>query len=95
ERRLAEWARDQSPGTPVPRALGEHGFRLGRVRGTRTVLPYSLWRWQRPRDYLHALAPDPRRQALELVDRLGLRAALSARPRVRVERDFNRFVTGT
>jgi len=92
---LLELYGDEIPGTPVPRALGEHEFRLGDARGRRAVLPHGLWRWQRSRDDLRSLACEPREQAMKLADRLGLRAALSAVPPVRVERDANRFVTGT
>jgi len=95
ERAFVAWATDQPAGSEVPRRLGEHEFRIGRVRGKRVVLPHSLWRWQRPRDFLRALAAPARRQALEVADRLGIRAALCARARVRIERRDNRFVTGT
>lgn len=95
ERAFTRWASGQPAGTEVPRALGEHEFRIGQARGQRMVLPHSLWRWQRPRDFLRALATPARVEALELADKIGLRTALCARPRIRIERHNNRFVTGT
>ncbi len=101
EWKLGKWRRDHSgktkvPGVlEVPRALGEHTFEIEGTVGKRMVLPHSLWRWQRPRDYYHALATRSRGPASELAQRLGLRVALSARPKVRLTRRDNRFITET
>jgi len=92
ERALSQWARQQRPGTEVPRTLGEHSFRIGNTQGRRVLLPHALWRWQRPRDYLQTLIGSERDQALALAARLGLQAALTAAPSVRIERQRNRFV---
>lgn len=89
---LVQWARHQPPGSAVPRTLGEHSFRIGNAQGRRMLLPHALWRWQRPRDYLQTLAGSERDQALALATRLGLHAALTAVPTVRIERQRNRFV---
>ena len=95
EWKLGEWRRDHPDEARVPRVLGEHPFEIEGSVGKRAVLPHSLWRWQRPRDYYHALATRSRGPASELAQRLGLRVALSARPKVRLARRDNRFVIET
>ena len=92
EQVFAHWAKDQSPGTEVPRTLGEHHFQLDDAHGQRMVLPRSLWRWQRPRDYLRALSASQRSQALIVAERLGLQTELMEEPSVRIQRQHNRFV---
>ncbi|MFU8877053.1 MAG: glutathione S-transferase family protein, partial [Wenzhouxiangellaceae bacterium] len=92
---LANWHREHPESTQVPRVLGEHRFMLGEAAGRRVVLPHSLWRWQRPRDHFQSLTDDARRSAVEFAGRLGLRLALSARPRIRLARRDNRFVIAT
>ena len=81
EWKLGEWCREHPDEVKVPRVLGEHTFEIEGTVGKRAVLPHSLWRWQRPRDYYHALATRARGPASELAQRLGLRVALSAGPR--------------
>jgi len=95
EWKLGEWHRDHPNEVKVPRVLGEHPFEIEGSVGKRAVLPHSLWRWQRPRDYYHALATRSRGPASELAQRLGLRVALSARPKVRLARRDNRFIIET
>jgi len=95
EWKLVEWHRQHPAKVEVPRVLGEHTFEIEGVVGQRMVLPHALWRWQRPRDYYHALATRSRGPASELAQRLGLRVALSARPKVRLARSNNRFFIET
>jgi glutathione S-transferase len=95
EWKLAEWCRANPDRSEIPRALGEHAFEIGGAVGRRRVLPHALWRWQRPRDYFHALGTRARAPAAEMARRLGLRVALAARPRIRVGRRTNRFVIET
>lgn len=95
EWRLCEWCQEHPDQAEVPRALGEHTFEIEGVVGRRAVLPHALWRWQRPRDYFHALTPRSRAPASALAQRLGLRVALAARPKVRLARRANRFVIET
>lgn len=95
EWRLIEWRREHPDTDEVPRMLGEHRFEIGAAMGTRAVLPHVLWRWQRPRDFLHALEPTARAPALELAGRLGIKLALTSRPRIRLTRRNNRFVIET
>jgi glutathione S-transferase len=92
EQALAHWVKDQSPGTEVPRSLGEHDFQLDDAHGQRMILPHSLWRWQRPRDYLRALSVSHRNQAMAVAERLGLETALKQEPLVGIKRRHNRFV---
>lgn len=92
EKRLAKWAQSHPTGTEIPRILGEHHFELEGQRGIRVVLPYSLWRWQRPRDYLQSLTPDQRAATCALARQLGIDEPLLTPPRVRVERHNNRFL---
>lgn len=95
EWRLLEWRREHPDTDEVPRVLGEHPFEIGGVVAHRAVLPHALWRWQRPRDFVHALSPAGRRPALELAARLGIRLALASRPRIRLVRRNNRFLIET
>ena len=95
EWKLAEWHRNNPEAVEVPRVLGEHRFEIDGVVGRRMVLPYALWRWQRPRDYYQALPSDSRAAATEVARRLGLRVALSARARLRLARRDNRFIIAT
>ena len=95
EWKLGEWRRDHPETAEVPRVLGEHRFEIDGVVERRMVLPYALWRWQRPRDYYQALPTESRASAAEMARRLGLRVALGARPRIRLTRRANRFVIET
>jgi len=95
EWKLHEWRRDQPAAREVPRVLGEHRFEIDGVIGRRAVLPHALWRWQRPREYYQALPAQSRPAASDLAHRLGLRVALGARPRMRLARRDNRFITET
>jgi len=95
EWRLSEWRRENPDAVEIPRVLGEHHFEIEGVFGQRMVLPYALWRWQRPRDYYHALTGEARRRAADVAQRLNLRVALSARPRIRLVRRDNRFIIET
>ncbi len=95
EWKLLEWQGENPERNTVPRALGEHRFEIEGVVGSRRVLPHALWRWQRPRDCFQALPSQARPAALALAGRLGLRVALSARPRIRLARHDNKFVTET
>jgi len=92
EKRLLEWHRANPDRAHVPRVIGEHQFMLEGTTGTRAVLPHVLWRWQRPRDLLQTLTGAERGAALALADRLGLKTALSCKPRIRLARRDNRFV---
>ncbi|MEX2500252.1 MAG: glutathione S-transferase family protein [Wenzhouxiangellaceae bacterium] len=95
EWKLGKWHRENPEASEVPRVLGEHRFEIDGVVGRRMVLPYALWRWQRPRDYFHALASGPRGAAADMARRLGLGVALSARPKIRLTRRDNRFIIET
>jgi len=95
EWRLIEWRREHPDVDEVPRVLGDHIFEIDGVVASRAVLPHSLWRWQRPRDFVNALTPAGRAPALELAARLGIRLALASRPRIRLTRRDNRFVIET
>jgi len=95
EWKLGEWRREHPGAVDVPRVLGEHRFEIDGKVGRRMVLPYALWRWQRPRDYYQGLSTAARPSAAELARRLGLRVPLGARPRCRLTRRANRFVIET
>ncbi len=92
---LTKWHREHPESEQVPRVLGEHRFMLEQTAGRRVVLPHALWHWQRPRDHFQSLEGDARGSALRFAARLGLRLALSARPRTRLTRRDNRFVIET
>ncbi|MDT8409582.1 MAG: glutathione S-transferase family protein [Wenzhouxiangellaceae bacterium] len=95
ERRLAAWHLENPEQREIPRILGEHEFTIEGQTEKRMVLPYGLWRWQRPRDYLAALSASAAEPARELARELGLLVALKARPKVRIDRENNRFVIRT
>ncbi|MEO0982080.1 MAG: glutathione S-transferase family protein [Pseudomonadota bacterium] len=70
---LAEWAADKSPGEPVPRALGPHGFKIGDTQtdGNRMIFPFNLWMLQRPLDHYRGLEGDEKTAADRLLDACG------------------------
>jgi len=51
QRRLDSW-QAQNPGErEVPRRMGDHQVKFGESEVSRVVLPFSLWKWQRPVDF--------------------------------------------
>lgn len=95
ECKLAQWLAGHPAAGEIPRVLGQHAFELEQQRGSRMVLPHSLWRWQRPRDFINALDGTARQHADALAAELGLADTLHAPARVRVTRRDNRFVIAT
>lgn len=68
--RLAQWAQDNE-GPMVPRSIGEHRFSINGVAETRAVLPYSLWKMQRPLDYYRSLSGTDKQDADLFLDGIG------------------------
>lgn len=91
--RLAQWAQDNE-GPAIPRRIGEHQFSINGVTETRAVLPYSLWKMQRPLDYYHSLSGEARRQADTFLQRVGGLEELQYRLPARVTRVHNRLSLG-
>lgn len=52
---LVDWAREQEPGSNIPRAIGMHPFYYGGVASQRMIFPFNLWMLQRPMDHLTSL----------------------------------------
>jgi glutathione S-transferase len=53
--KLQQWAQENDSAA-VPRRIGEHQFSINGVTATRAVLPYSIWKMQRPLDYYRSLS---------------------------------------
>ncbi|MBI1238708.1 MAG: glutathione S-transferase [Alphaproteobacteria bacterium] len=70
-RKLDDWAADQPPGAPVPRALGMHRFTLADAAGERAVMTFSLWMLQRPLDFHRSLTGAGRAAADRLLAEIG------------------------
>jgi hypothetical protein len=66
------WAKDQAPGTEIPRALGMHEFTLGGVTAERAIFTFDLWMLQRPLDFYRGLEGDAKEAADRLLARAGL-----------------------
>ena len=90
-RRLEQWL-EQNPGQRIPRAIGEHAFRLGGVEGTRRLFPYTQWMLQRPLDYYQSLHGGDKEAVDALLHEVGGFEAMQARIRRRVRRHHNRIV---
>lgn len=71
-RRLAEWHAANPETERIPRNLGRHRFRIEGVEGERAVLPFSLWMWQRPLDYVRALNGRFRQAVDELLGKVDM-----------------------
>jgi len=88
--RLGQWALENE-GPAIPRRIGEHQFSINGVTETRAVLPYSIWKMQRPLDYYRSLTGEPRQQADAFLQRVGGLPALQYQLPVRVTRVHNRL----
>jgi len=86
--KLEQWAQENE-GPAIPRRIGEHQFSINGVEETRAVLPYSLWKMQRPLDYYHSLSGETKQQADVFLRRVGGLRALEYEPPVRVTRVRN------
>lgn len=70
-RALAEWARDQSPGAQVPRALGRHEFTTHGAKGERMIFPFNLWMLQRPIRHYRGLSGEARERTDAFLSAIG------------------------
>lgn len=86
--KLQQWAQENE-GTAVPRRIGEHQFSINGIAETRAVLPYSIWKMQRPLDYYRSLSGDARQQADTFLQRVGGLEALQFQLPLRVTRINN------
>jgi len=57
--KLDTWG-TENPDTPIPRAIGMHGFRIGDSEGERMLSPFNQWMVQRPLDYYCQLSGSAR-----------------------------------
>ncbi len=85
---LEEWAQEND-GPTIPRRIGEHDFSINDVTEKRAVLPYSIWKMQRPLDYYNSLSGEARQQADEFLQQVGGLTALQFQLPVRVTRIRN------
>lgn len=87
---LGSWAKDQPPGTEVPRILGFHKAVIGhaetRVETDRAVIPFPLWMLQRIIDYRNGLADGDRRAVDEMLRSIGAGVLVDFELPVRLER---------
>jgi len=88
--RLESWAQEHE-GPAVPRRIGEHQFSIDGVEETRSVLPGSIWKMQRPLDDYHFLSGEARQQADAFLQHVGGLQALQLRLPVRVTRVNNKL----
>lgn len=91
-RRLAQWRSENPQSERIPRSLGKHRFRIEGVEGERTVLPFSLWLWQRPMEHVRALEGQSRQAVDELLEKVGMPAPEKLPESPGIERRDNRFV---
>lgn len=87
---LEQWTQENE-GPTIPRRIGEHQFSINGVTETRAVLPYSLWKMQRPLDNYNSLSGDARQQVDAFLRRVGGLAALQYQLPVRVTRIHNQL----
>jgi len=91
-RRVAEW-QEENPGTDrIPRTLGRHRFRIEGVEEERALLPFALWMWQRPMDYIQGLNGQSRKKADELLAKVRMPIPEKLPLSPRIERRDNRFI---
>ena len=89
--RLGQWAQENE-GPAIPRRIGEHQFSINGVEETRAVLPYSIWKMQRPLDYYRSLSGEARQQADAFLQRVGGLDALQFQLPARVTRVHNELI---
>jgi glutathione S-transferase len=88
--RLETWT-PENDRRNLPRSIGMQEFRLGSQCSQRAIYPFNIWRWQRPYDHYHALAPGARARADELLARVGGVDVIQTPIRRRVQRRENRL----
>ncbi|HFB66328.1 MAG TPA: glutathione S-transferase family protein [Aeromonadales bacterium] len=93
--RLSLWyeqQNDKSQPLEIPRRLGTHDFNLGGVNEQRLVLPYSLWKMQRPLDYYQSLNSDEKAEVDPFLKSLGIYKAMQFKLKYPIVRINNRFM---
>jgi hypothetical protein len=73
---LGAFAETNRPDTELPRALGMAPFTIGKAKGERMALPFSLWMLQRPLDYLASLEGEARASCEDMLRSCGGAALL-------------------
>ena len=89
--KLADW-KAGNPDQKIPRSIGKHEFTIGTASGTRIVVPYTLWMWQRVADHYHSLSADIRRVLDDKLGAFGLTATDFTAMPFRLARDNNRLI---
>lgn len=82
----------QHPGEAIPRSIGKHQFSIEGISEQRSLLPYSIWMWQRPVDYYQGLSADDKQVVDPWLEELGLKQALNTTIKSRVKRVNNKLV---
>ena len=67
----AAWIDANPDAEELPRAVGEHEFTIGGMRGTRMIRAYSQWMLQRPLNHYQSLTGKHRERADRLLDSVG------------------------
>ena len=75
----------------VPRFLGTHQVKVAGVPAERIVIPYSLWMFQRPLDFLRSLKGEERIQADRLLELIGAGSLFDLQQKVHLKRENNRL----
>ncbi|NCO47655.1 MAG: glutathione S-transferase [Sphingomonadales bacterium] len=91
---LAKWASQNSPGTVVPRALGELPFSIGGRQGKRAALTFSLYRLQMVLDHLQSLCTADRSRADQFLSNVGAESLSEFLLPCRLERKNFQLVLG-
>ncbi len=91
---LGIWAQGNE-GPKVPRRIGDHQFSINGSEETRSVLPGSIWKMQRPLDYYNSLSDDARQQVDTFLQNVGGLQALQYQLPVRVTRVNNKLCLDT
>ncbi len=88
---LAQWKSENSQ-AEIPRSIGKHDFRMAGATGSRLVMPYNLWMWQRVLDHYHALTTEEQRQSLQALESVGVGAGDFELMPFRLARENNRLI---
>ncbi len=88
--RLGSWA-EENDAPEVPRRIGEHQFSINGVKATRAVLPYSIWKMQRPLECYRSLPDEQKQQADAFLRRVEGLHALQFQAPLRLTRIRNRL----
>jgi glutathione S-transferase len=69
--RIGKWAGEHPDAKGIPRFIGKHEFKLGEVKATRCVMPFSQWMFQRPLTHYQSLSDQQKTRIDPMLEQLG------------------------